>query len=101
MELKDVPTDPIDVLPIVTEIDEEVFFRKYGKRSTATDTDEYRENDHKLRDVVRAALAKEPDQYIESLKKHLSVLRKYTCLAIMLFINKEGEWKDQLAAEGS
>jgi len=40
------PKSPGEVLPMVTEVDEKVFFRKYKERSTATDTDKYRENEH-------------------------------------------------------
>merc|ERR1712048_157990 len=35
------PQQMQDVLPMVTEIDEEIFVCKYGKRSTATETDHY------------------------------------------------------------
>lgn len=91
--------DPVDVLPIVTEIDEHIFFRKYGSQSTATHTNAYREMSHLQagdRTSFRETLASIPDDDIDALKKAMSVMRKYTCLAIMQYLKKEGDWQDEL-----
>jgi len=93
--VKGVPKDPSDVLPMVTELDEDIFFRKYGKRSTATDTDQYRNNDHASENAFEA-LQKLSDEDVEQLKASVSVMRKYTCLAIMKFLKREGDWVDAM-----
>lgn len=91
--------DPVDVLPLVTEIDEHIFFRKYGSKSTATHTNAYREMTHFKdgdRTSFREALAGMPDDDITTLKKAFSVMRKYTCLAIMQYVKNEADWQDEL-----
>jgi hypothetical protein len=89
------PRDPGQVLPMITEIDEQVFFRKYAGRSTATDTNQYRKNEHMDKDV-QAALEKLSDEDVDHLKTQLSVMRKFTCLAIMQHLKNEGDWADVL-----
>eukprot|EP00931_Biecheleriopsis_adriatica_P091454 TRINITY_DN6533_c0_g2_i1.p1 TRINITY_DN6533_c0_g2~~TRINITY_DN6533_c0_g2_i1.p1 ORF type:complete len:758 (+),score=173.38 TRINITY_DN6533_c0_g2_i1:50-2323(+) len=87
--------NPEEVLPLVVELDEQIFFRKYGKRSTATDTCAYR-GCQDVEEPARAALAEYSEEDVDHLKKNLSVMRKYTCLAIMQFLKHEGEWEDDL-----
>eukprot|EP00928_Gymnodinium_smaydae_P075492 TRINITY_DN5851_c0_g3_i2.p1 TRINITY_DN5851_c0_g3~~TRINITY_DN5851_c0_g3_i2.p1 ORF type:complete len:372 (-),score=54.46 TRINITY_DN5851_c0_g3_i2:49-1164(-) len=92
---RSIPKDPVDVLPWVTEIDEELFFRKYGKVATATHTNMYRNNEH-LGQIARASLAKVSDEEVDLMKKNISVMRKYTCLAILQFLKSEGSWSDSM-----
>merc|ERR1712039_574213 len=93
--VSDIPKSPEETLRLVTELDEELFHRKYGKRSTATDTDEYRGNAD-IGDPARDALLRLSDEEIDALKSGISILRKYTCLFIMQFIKREGDWEDEL-----
>jgi hypothetical protein len=90
-----IPNEPEKVLPLVVELDEEVFRRLYGKRSTATDTDEYRRVED-IGDDARAVLAELSDEDVHRLKNDISVLRKNTVLTIMQFIKNEGSMEDAL-----
>jgi len=94
------PRCPSEVLPMVTELDEAVFFRKYGTESTATDTNKYRDNEHIADTIAKDALAKLSDDQVDDFKTLLSMMRKYTCLAIMQHIKEEGDWVDDLEDRG-
>jgi hypothetical protein len=86
------PKSPTEVLPMVIELDEAVFFQKYGARSTATDTKQYRDEGHIADAISSDALAKLSEKEINDLKKLLSMMRKYTCLAMMQEIKDSGDW---------
>merc|ERR1712048_315952 len=77
-----------EILPMVVEIDEQLFFRKY-RSSSATDTRSYRTHGC-IGQEAENALEKLADADIEHMKKNISVMRKYTCLAIMQHIKDEG-----------
>merc|ERR1712217_452775 len=91
-----IPTDPNDVLRMIVELDEEVFFRKYGKRSTATSTDEYRGEETDIGDEARACLERLSSEQVNQLKESISIMRKYTCLSIMQYIKSEGSYQDAM-----
>ncbi|CAK0850878.1 unnamed protein product [Prorocentrum cordatum] len=86
------PKSPTQVLPMVIELDEAVFFRKYGARSTATNTKSYRDDGHIADTISADALAKLSEKDVDNLKKLLSMMRKYTCLAMMQEIKDSGDW---------
>merc|ERR1711972_987481 len=97
-DVKGIPKSLEQALPMVTEIDEEVFVIKYGKHSTATATDSYRGNED-IGDAARECLRNLSAEMIDHLKKNVSVLRKYTCLTMMRSIKNEGDWEDVLIDE--
>jgi len=86
-----IPKTPEEVLPMLVAFDEEVFYTRYGKQSTATRTTTY---DAAIHSSAQEALRQLPD--LDELKAQVSILRKYTCLAVMQFIKDEGDWKDEL-----
>merc|ERR1712151_290490 len=88
-----IPETADEALRLVTALDEEVFLRKYGVRSTATHTTVVKtQSVHEARE----RLGTFSDEDVNRLKSSVSIMRKYTCLAKMTFLKNEGDWMNKM-----